>query len=547
MILAAFLLLACAQPEPLVLAPSGEFTLIGGEAKGIDFDAEGERMLTYGWFGDLVLWDLNTLEVIGGMSFPGEEVQVVALHPTRLVGALVLVRERFAPSEVCLVDLATGRVLDRREGGNEGLAWNEAGDVLAVGGRVVSLFDLAEGEPSRLIDERKVALDNRKRDDVAELLAFAGRWSGWRGATEKYRTWSGLPGRVWVAHAPGGVTSVVADKAGQLHVSRAKDVRVVVGHLAPVEQVVFTPDGGHVAARGGNAVTFATGRGEVVGRLPGAATLTPGTTGSQVWLVGPRQARLVEAAEVQVVQTRDVPGQRGLDIGEGFSTPFFVFFREQPRPRPRALVVGADLVVTVGSRPARWSYDAMETLTSNPAPDVWRWGQHFVRSRDGSRWAAVWSWDDDPGLRRSWAEPAGFVRVSTASGEVLLAGELGAAATSAALSPKGATLALGVGPRWGPRGVRQADTPRLELRDATSGEVRARRTVDVPVLWLAYRDADTLLAILASNLEVLDATTLEVRQTIDLGGPVGAADLSLDGSRLAIARGPRVHVYLLTR
>ena len=46
MILTAFLLLA--QPQPITLSLGGEFQVMGGEAQGIDFDAAGRRMLTYG-------------------------------------------------------------------------------------------------------------------------------------------------------------------------------------------------------------------------------------------------------------------------------------------------------------------------------------------------------------------------------------------------------------------------------------------------------------------------------------------------------------------
>ena len=554
MILAAFLLLACVQPEPLALAPSGEFSLFGGEAQGIDFDAAGQRMMTYGWFGDVVLWDLNTLEVLGGVSLTGDDVGVVALHPTRLVGAVALSKGRFGPSEVCLVDLAAGRVIDRREGGGEGLAWNEEGDALALGGRVVSVFDVATDEPVRLTNERKVTLGEQKRDEVPELAEFAGRWRGWRGVAEAYHGLSSLPGNlragapswgIWVAHAPRGDTSVVADRAGQLHVCRVDGVRAVVGHLTPVKEVAFTPDGGHVAARGANAVTFATWRGAIVGRLPGAATLTPGASGSELWLVEHRRARLVDAAVVHVLQTRVVPVNYRLDIGRSVSTPLAVGFPEQPRPTRRALALGSALAVTVASRPALWSPDAIEVLTPNPKAAMWSWAQHFVRSRDGGRWAAVWYDDEDPEVSRGFTEPASRVRVSTVAGQVLFAAELAAAATSAALSPDGEVLALGLRSMRSFE-ARKADASCIELRDAASGEVRVRRTCGVP-RWLGYVDADTLLVISDTGLEICDATTFAVRQTIDLGGPVGAVDLSLDGTRLAIARGPRVQVYSLTR
>lgn len=180
---AALLLLACVQAQPPVaLVPLGEFTVTGGEAQGVDFDAAGKRMLTHGWHGDVLLWDLKTLAVIGGASFPGEDIASVALHSKELVAAIGVCPPRTPPprpQEARIVDLRTGHVLARYE---------------------------ADGSFA----------------GVPELAAYANRLGRWRGVALDHGGLRGLPGpqplaparRRWIAHAPGGGTAVIADDAG---------------------------------------------------------------------------------------------------------------------------------------------------------------------------------------------------------------------------------------------------------------------------------------------------------------------------------------------
>ncbi len=517
MILAALLFLACAQPEPLVLAPSGEFSLIGGEAQGIDFDAAGTRMLTHGWFGDVILWDLKSLEVIGRVSFPGEDVGTVALHPSELIAAIGVCPPRTPPprpEEARIVDLRTGRVLARYE---------------ADGGFA----------------------------GVPELAVYASRLRTWRGVAQDHGGLRGLPGPArlapakwrWIAHAPGGGTAVIADDAGRLHVCQAGGTRVVVEHLGHVEALAFTPDGRHVAGCSSGAVTFATSAGVIVRRVPAVATVATGIEGSDIWVIDAQEASRFDAVDVRVHETwTTLPPQR-VDLEPRIDS---LRYGLGPRARPcwgraLALVGGLAVRVQTGARPALWSADGLEA-TPMTMPGVGNhWCQHLVRSRDGRRWAALW-WCDDPrldGFRT--VEPSGVVGAFTAGGRQTLDLAVRGVPTAAAFSPDGAVLALGVRPTWRYPPEPDQGEPRIELRDARSGEIRRQATNRGPVGWLGYPDADTLLALSGSNLEVLDATTLALRQTIDLHGEIDAVDLSLDGSRLAIARGPRVYVYALTR
>ena len=521
MVLVTFLLLACLQPAPLTLAPCGEFAVTGGEAQGIDFDAAGARMLTHGWFGDVILWDLKTLEVIGRMSFPGEDVGSVALHPTELLAAIGVCPPRTPPprpQEARIVDLRTGRVVARYEDAEGGFA------------------------------------------GVPELAVYASRLRTWRGVAQDSGGLRGLPGptrldppakRRWIAHAPGGGTAVIADDAGRLHICQAGGARVVVEHLGHVEALAFTPDGQHVAACSSGAVTFATGAGVIVRRVPAVATVATGIDGSDIWVIGAQEASRFDAVDARVLETWTTPPSQRVDLEPRVDA---FAYGLGPRARPcwgRALALVGGLAVRVqtgrmGARPALWSADGLEAIPTTMPGVGHPWRQHLVRSHDGRRWAALW-WCDDPRLDGfRGVEPSGVVGAFTAGGRQTLAVAVRGVPTAAAFSPDGAVLALGVRPTWRYPEPEQGE-PRIELRDARSGEIRRQATSRGPVGWLGYPDADTLLALSGSNLEVLDATTLVLRQTIDLHGEIDAVDLSLDGTRLAVARGPRVYVYSLTR
>ncbi len=120
--------------------------------------------------------------------------------------------------------------------------------------------------------------------------------------------------------------------------------------------------------------------------------------------------------------------------------------------------------------------------------------------------------------------------------------------TWSARSPDGATTV--VADEAGGLHVCRPDGVRVvvgHLSDVVTGAVVGRRALRGEVDWLGYLDAGTLLAIRGRDLEVLDAATLATRQTIDLGGEVDAVDLARDGSRLALARGPRVQVFAVER
>lgn len=517
----ALLLLACVQTQlPVALVPLGEFTVTGGEAQGVDFDAAGMRMLTHGWHGDVILWDLKTLAVIGGVSFPSEDVGSVALHPTELVAALVVCPPRMPPSrpqEARIVDLRTGRVLARYE---------------------------ADGSFA----------------GVPELAAYASRLDRWRGVAQEHGVPSGLPGpsrlaparRRWIAHAPGGGTAVVADDAGRLHVCQAGGVRVVLEHLGHVEALAFTPDGRHVAACSLGAVTFAKSEGGIVRRVPAIATVATGIEGSDVWVVGTHEASRFDAADARVLETLAIAPPQRVDLEPRIDS---FAYGLGPRAWPcwgRALALVGGLEVGAhagrkGARPARWSAAGLQTTpTTEPGiGDPWR--QRLVRSRDGRTWAALW-WSDDRASRcRALPEPPGAVGVFTAEGRQTLDVAVGGTPLAAAFSPEGTWLALSVCPTWRFPPEPEQGEPRIEVRDARSGAVRREGKRAEPVAWLRYVDADTLLALCGRNLEVLDATTLAVQQTLDLGGPVDAVDLALDGSRLALARGPRVTVYAVKR
>ncbi len=72
-------------------------------------------------------------------------------------------------------------------------AWNEAGDVLALGGPSATVLDVTGDAAPALAVARQVAVGRRKLDEVAELAAFAGRWRGAEGVAEEYRWFVGAP------------------------------------------------------------------------------------------------------------------------------------------------------------------------------------------------------------------------------------------------------------------------------------------------------------------------------------------------------------------
>jgi hypothetical protein len=121
------------------------------------------------------------------------------------------------------------------------------------------------------------------------------------------------------------------------------------------------------------------------------------------------------------------------------------------------------------------------------------------------------------------------------------------------LSPDGGTLAVAFAPRWiagdsfAPRRVgpsrlaawivagagartRQGSVPSVAARDDGGESPSDRETfvveveVEQPPLWLEYLDADTILALVDTRLEVRDAQTLRLRQTIEVGEGVQAAE-----------------------
>ncbi len=518
-ILAAGLVVACAQAQPVALVARSEFTITGGEAQGIDFDAAGTRMLTHGWHGDVLLWDLKTLAVIGGVSFPGEDVASVALHPTELLAAIGICPPRAAGptrQEARVVDLRTGRVLAQHE---------------------------FEGSLA----------------GVPDLAPYASRLGRWRGAAQDTGGLRGLPPprlaparRRWIAHAPGGGSIVIADDAGRIHVCQPGGVRVFEKHLGHAEALVFTPDGRHLAAASLGAVTFATSEGEVVDRVPAIATLATGLEGSELWVIATGEASRFDAADARVLERRTLAPPHRVDLApRADAFAYGLGPRTQPsQARGLALVGGLEVAAAAGregSRPARWSADGFGVTPTTEPEGGHGWRQDFVRERDGTRWAALWWSDDAARSGLPMPEPVGAVGVFTAAGRQTLDLAVGGVPMAAAFSPDGTVLALSVRPTWNYQSGTAEGDPFLEVRDARSGEIGRRATRAQPVVWLGYADADTLLALRHRHLEVLDAKTLATRETIDLGGEVDAVDLARDGSRLALARGPRVTVYSVVR
>ena len=511
-----------------------------------------------GWFGDVVLWDLTTLEVVGGVAFDGEDVLTVALHPTAPLAAVLVAERRFeGANEIRLVDLATGRVLDRVAGGAHGFAWNVAGDALAVRGEATSIYAVPRGEAPRLGDARRLDVGwTVDLDGIPALVGFAGRWAGFRGIAQDYRGSGSLPGnpetlattsdRRWVGYAPGGATAVVADSEGRLHVYQRAGIRVVVGHVGVVNGLAFTPDSRHLAVRGSAGVTFATALGAVVHRVPDSAVVCAGGKGSEVWLVRRHEALLVDATDARVLNRRAAPARIRIDIGSSISSMDFFARGWGTGVGSRALAVGGNLVVATKAGPALWSDGGFEVVaTAATEPWASRQRVRVVSSRDGMRWAAL-AWRDDLDGARG-VDDSGALHAFTHRGAPLFGSRFEVGPSAAAFSRDGGVLALGSRARWILDAPPEVVGPALELRDATTGEVTLRRPCKASVDWLAYVDADTLLAIAGQELLVFDAHTLAVRQAIDLREPITAVDLAPGGSRLALARGHRVQIYTITR
>ncbi|MEZ5964832.1 MAG: WD40 repeat domain-containing protein [Planctomycetota bacterium] len=549
------LLLTGARTQ-LRLVACGSFDGVGGGAQAVDMDATGDRALSCGSYGDVVLWDTGSGAVLGRMDLSPREVGPIALHPN---GRLAAVIDGVPPGEtantvVRLVDMQAQRVVASVPRGRL-LAWNERGDVLAVrDDRGTRVFALGAGG----------ALGEGEDAGNDALQAFSGRWRGLFGAVRDDGTSRDPYEGPSVTRGDRGI---LASRDGDIHAWRRTQTILLAGHRSPVLNVCWSPDATHVAARGLGGVVFATADGKVVRSIAGCAEVAAGRVRDQVWILGTDRACLWEVAAGKVARQVDAaPGARAdvtwtdgsflaLAIPECRTIPFTrlgvglngnVAVRVRGREVPGREVPRRD--------PLLWRGGAATVLRCerlrHPSQFIW-----LARDRDATRIVVLAEELEPNGCLTGYTPPRapGSVSVFDADGGTLFSKATDSNPSVAAFAPDGRTLAVALRQQWLPARtledgpMRAGHPPRLEIWDAATGTPQL--TIDADVDWLAYLNDGRILTMHDDRLVVRDAGTLRVRQTLVLpaGPPVQAADLSADGKHLALGRRTRVDLFHLTK
>ncbi|MCU0862952.1 MAG: hypothetical protein MUC36_04090 [Planctomycetes bacterium] len=580
-------------PAAIELREVARTTAFGGTVARIVVAADETRFLGVGEFGDILWWDLGRRELLRRFEPVARYITAVAIHPSGAWAAVAASAGDEGPHPLFAFDLANGDVRQILTGRVGHLAFSTSGEALGVlemrlsdghyQQRVATYVNatLRDGDavpprsrtewerwanlrvhfPGQGGDALGVPFGPRNGEFGAPCVSHRGVARGeckaalLRRLAPEPASWSLAPHldtRLERAAITDAGTMLAADLQGQLFVqgSAAADFALRSSHRGETHALTFSPDGRFLAVQGLGAVRFVDLGGTEVRLLEGTHLVQPGADGADFWILGRKELCLWNAST-------------GRELGERrrWQSPALPLLRTNERSpfrvRPfhaRGLALRGESLYGPCSE---WTLHSFLVVDGQPWVSGSAGGGGDARPMRlvaGQQFEAL-------STRGDGGEPVSFL--SAPEGKVLFAtgtdvmrevmGEPSCAVE--AQDREGRSVALWrchSAPVWLALAgdvvlVGTIDGTVHRLRGSDLGAIDAQ-TFTPPLLQLAAFDRDDLLATNGPSLQLLDATSLEVVQTLPLPAGFDGIDvfaLAPDRRHVALARGSDVRILAI--
>ena len=420
---------------------------------------------------------------------------------------------------------------------------------------------------------RPIYATRKKVEAAGRLYATGFNFPYWAVSRDRKHVALAKAEQVWVASDGGDMTEAkcgrssgscrlrfapcgsltALDLSGQLLVQRDGRIKALSGHPGRANRVVWSADGGYIAASSGAGMLIADRRGRVIDRFMGSSLLARDDSGGRFVRITQKHVHVYDARRRAVTKRWDLPrsyeadlslGLLGTEYADSSQHPAFAIAEKSAERLVIAQGYPSSAQRTEGPHIVTARGFADPQLVRPAAVSCLMAAIRVVRHPTRSEYAAIHgiaSCFHGPGIG---SRLLGALQVFDDQHRSLLNEHFESSARAVCFSPDGKLLAF-------------CHADRLSLYTTSDYTKKTSISVKDGVEWIGFIDSEHMLTVSSKQLQVWKirpsvlATCLERMARLQLTGPwkprdaLDAIDLAPDGSALALAFGTRVYLYAI--